>query len=145
MTSNFDDPIPTYSKLREPGEDERAHSYEATVTWKMRPLLENGTWGPERNMKHTFPKGDAEGNGDLRLPSYEDSSFPFDFCDSYQTIRNIQCNDSVTRKIVDRDITEFRHVRVPDLDRPNFGVVPMKWELQETIIGTERVEVLDKN
>ena len=45
VTSDFDDPIPTYSKLREPGEGERASTYEATVTWKMRPLLENGIEG----------------------------------------------------------------------------------------------------
>ncbi len=82
VTSDFNDPIPTYSKLREPGEDKRAHTYEATVTWKMRPLREDGRWGPEKKMKHTFPKGDTEDNGDLRLPSYEDSSFPFDFCES---------------------------------------------------------------
>lgn len=43
-TSDFNDPIPTYSKLREPGIDERAHTYEATVTWDMRPLMENGMW-----------------------------------------------------------------------------------------------------
>ena len=35
VTSDFNDPIPTYSKLREPGLDEGAHTYEATVTWDM--------------------------------------------------------------------------------------------------------------
>lgn len=110
VTSDFDDLIPTYSKLREPGEDEGAHTYEATVTWKMRPLLENGMWEPEEDMKHTFPKGDAEDNGDLRLLSYEDNSFPFDFCESNQKITAPSCRASINRRVEDLDITEIKHV-----------------------------------
>lgn len=48
VTSKFDDPLPKYKKLRERGIDERAHTYEATVTWKMRPLREDGRWGGRR-------------------------------------------------------------------------------------------------
>ena len=147
VTSDFNDPIPTYSKLREPGEDERAHSYEATVTWKMRPLREDGRWGPSRDMEHTFPKGDAEGNGDLRLPSYEDSSFPFDFCDSNQRISNIQCRAFINRRVMDRDITEIRQVRkVVRVRRRELVDIPIYgWRLEEKKIGTERIVVHDSN
>ena len=147
VTSDFDDPIPTYSKLREPGEDERAHSYEATVTWKMRPLQEDGRWGPEKKMKHTFPKGDTEGNGDLRLPSYEDSSFPFDFCDSNQRISDLYCRAFINRRVMDRDITEIKHVwQLVGLSaRGTVAVREYGWRLEETKIGTERIVVHDSN
>ena len=145
VTSDFDDPHPRYEKLARPGEDKRAHTYEATVTWKMQPLLANGTWGNKIDMEHTFRKGATDNKGDLRLPAYKDNSFAFDFCESNQKITNIECGDSITRRVMDRDITEIKHVRVPDLDRPSFGIIPMKWELQETKIGTERVVVHDEN
>ena len=145
VTSDFDDPHPRYEKLARPGEDKRAHSYEATVTWKMQPLLANGTWGNKIDMEHTFRKGATDNKGDLRLPAYKDNSFAFDFCESNQKITDIECGDSITRRVMDRDITEIKHVRVPDLDQPNFGIIPMKWELQETKIGTERVVVHDEN
>ena len=145
VTSDFDDPHPRYEKLARPGEDKRAHSYEATVTWNMRRLLANGTWGSSRPMSKTFPKGDTDNKGDLRLPAYKDNSFTWDFCRSNQKITDIECGDSITRRVIDRDITEIKHVKVPDYDVPNFGLVPMKWELQETKIGTERVVVHDEN
>ena len=147
ITSDFNDPIPTYSKLREPGEDERAHSYEATVTWKMQPLLENGTWGQKEDMFKTFPKDDAEGNGDLRLPAYEDSSFPFDFCESNQMISNIQCRAFINRRVVDRDITEIKHVwMIVDTVSDIVGTLPVYgWRLVENKIGTERIVVHDSN
>ncbi len=147
VISDFNDPIPTYSKLREPGEDKRARTYEATVTWKMQPLLENGNWGQKEDMFKTFPKGDAEGNGDLRLPSYEDNSFTFDFCESNQKITDIECGDSITRSVIDRDITEIKHVwMIVDTVSDLVGTLPVYgWRLVENKIGTERVVVHDEN
>lgn len=141
VTSDFDDPIPTYSKLREPGVDERAHTYEATVTWDMRPLLANGTWGPSKEMYHTFPKGDKNNRDEYRLPSYKDNSFPWDFCESNQKITAPSCRASINRRVEDYDITERRRV-------PTQGSNPYtgySWEWRDVKIGTERRVIHDEN
>ena len=95
-------------------------------------------------MYKTFPKGDKDNRDEHRLPSYEDNSFPWDFCRSNQKITNIECGDSINRRVMDRDITEIRYVLVPV--RTWYGqLTGREWRLQETKIGTERIVVHDEN
>ena len=147
INSDFDDPFPVYEKLAEPGSDEKARSYEVTATWIMCPIKPNARCGTTRPMRKVWKKGKRDSKGDYYFPSYKDNYVPFDFCESNESIANIQCDDSVTRKIVDRDITEIKHVwMIVDTVSDILGTLPVYgWRLVETKIGTERVVVLDEN
>ena len=143
INSDFDDPFPVYEKLAEPGIDEEAHRYKVTATWKMRRLQANGLFGPEIPMEKVWEKGEKDHKDDLYFPSYKDSYVPFDFCDDNQKIYDLECNDSITRRVMDRDITEFRHVK--KLFVSNSGQYYIGKVIEETKIGTERVVVHDSN
>lgn len=141
INSDFDDPFPKLKKLAEPGIDEEARSYEVKATWKMRRLLGNGKFGAEIDMKKVFYKGETNDRGKLRFPSYKDSYTPWDFCDDNQKISNLEVSGSITRRVIDLDITErrLRLVGTP------YSTGYTGYESYDYKIGTERVVIQEKN
>ena len=92
-------------------------------------------------MRKEWEKGKKDHKDDYYFPSYKDNYVPFDFCKDNQKIYDLECNDSITRRVIDRDITERRlhFVGTP------YSTGYTGYKSYDHKIGTKRVVIQDEN
>lgn len=95
----------------------------------------------QREMTEVWEKGEKDHKSDYYFLSYKDNYVPFDFCKDNQKIYDLEYNDSITRKVTDRDITELRRVLTQG-SNPYTGF-SYEWRYVKT--RTKRVVIQDEN